>query len=70
MLVTALEASRDLPAMETAVKMLLHEELKSKDRSSSRITGGTDKEQALMTKLKKRGSRYYFTRGCVVSCPT
>ena len=56
-LVTALEASSDVPKMENVIERLLHEEQKLKDRSRS----GRTKEEA-MTVKHKRGPQYYYCK--------
>ena len=57
-LVTALEASSDVPEMDSVIERLLHEEQKLKDRGKS---GRATREDALTIKHRK-GPQYHFCR--------
>ena len=59
MLVTALEASPDIPEMGTVVERLLHEERKLKEKDRLPCKSG---EGAFMAKQKRKGPRCHFCR--------
>ena len=59
MLVTALEASVEVPNMETAIEWLLHEERKMKEKDQRSISAATPQE-VMSVRHKKRGLRCYF----------
>ena len=58
MLVTALEASSDVPQMETVIEQLLYEEQKMKDCSMSGRTSTT--EETMIVKQRRKGPKCYF----------
>ena len=55
-LVTALEASSEVPKLTVVTERLLHEEAKMKSRSS-----GYNQEGALMTRFRKKQRCYFVT---------
>ena len=58
MLVTALEASSDIPQMETVIEQLLYEKQKMKDCSMSGRTSTT--EETMIVKQRRKGPKCYF----------
>ena len=60
MLVTALEASENVPTMETVIERLLHEERKRKEKDQGTSSAASPCEEVMTVKYKKRGPRCYF----------
>ena len=60
MLLTALEASSNVPQMETVIERLLYEKQKIKDCSTSGRTSTT--EEALIVKQRRKGPQFYFCK--------
>lgn len=61
-LVTALEASSEVPKMESMIERLLHEAQKQNDRSSASAGGLTKREPALTVKHRRKGPQCHYCK--------